>query len=220
MQARIWFRLGVGLLALAAVGAAFFIVMPRVQPLPIYWALPDATLVDQDGRPFSLSQTRGKVVVVSMIYTYCPDICPLTTSRMKQIQERVKAGGLADQVTLVTFTIDPERDRPEILTQYARVRQADLANWVFLTGEPAQIQELTKQLKVYTERVYMVNGTRVVETATTPPLPTNTVYLVNHTDRLFLVDRQGNVRALPPGSRTDVGEAMQLIRQLVGEPSS
>ena len=65
-------------------------------------------------------------------------------------------------------------------------------------------------------RVYYIDNTPVPETALPNPAP-GTPYLVDHTDRLFLIDRQGQVRALQPGSRTNVGEAMPLIRQLVGK---
>ena len=64
------------------------------------------------------------------------------------------------------------------------------------------------------ERVYYINNTPVPEFSLQNPV-TNTYYLVNHTDRLFLIDRQGNVRNLQPGSRTDVNEAVRIIQQLV-----
>ena len=82
------------------------IVAPLVRPLPVYMALPPVVLTDQDGRPFALDQTRGKVVVLSPIYTHCPDICPITTAKLKQIQDQLQAAGLSDQVQLVTFTVD------------------------------------------------------------------------------------------------------------------
>lgn len=220
MPKRIWFGVGVGLLALAALGAAYLIIAPRVEPLPILWALPDTLLIDQDGRPLSLSQTRGKVAAVGLIYTYCPDICPLTTARMKTLQDRIQAAGLSDQVRLVTFSIDPERDTPAVLKQYAQVRRVDLSNWVFLTGAPDQVQQLIERLKVYTERVYIVNGTPIPARAMTAPLSSTAAYLVYHTDRVFLVDRRGNVRALVSGSQMDVEDALRLIRQLLDEPSS
>lgn len=217
MSSTLWLRIGIGMVLMAVVAAAFQFVLPRVEPLPIYMTLPDATLIDQDGHSFSLSQMRGKVVVLSLIYTHCPDVCPLTTAKMKQIQERLKAEALNSQVQLISFTIDPERDTPEVIQRFAQAFKVDLANWVFLTGVPDQVRQVTKSLSVYVERVYIVRGTPISETALTEPAPDNTPYLVNHTDRLFLVDRQGNVRALPPGSRTDVDETMPLIRQLVRE---
>jgi protein SCO1/2 len=211
-------KIGAGLLFLAGIGALYQIIAPRLQPLPVYMALPEMILTDQNGQSFDLNQTRGKVVVLSPIYTHCPDICPLTTAKMKQIQERIQAAGMSSQVQLVTFTVDPERDRPDVLKRFAGVFNFDPHNWVFLTGTSDQIHILIKDLGLYVERVYYIENTPVPASLLPNP-PADTPYLVNHTDRLFLIDRQGNVRALPPGSRTDVGDAMQLIKQLVQERS-
>ncbi len=213
MPRAFWFGIGLGLLFVAAAGAARIALNTRAESLPVYMALPDLPLTDQDGRAFRLGQTRGKVVVLGMIYTHCPDVCPMITARMKQIQQQVGVEGLSDEVFFVTITLDPERDTPEVLRRYAQVYQADLRNWVFLTGDPAVIRQLTQALGIYTERVYMerVGGTP-------GPSGAEPVYFINHTDRIFLADRQGRVRALPPGSRTVLSEAMEKIRRLVREP--
>ena len=219
MSRSLWINIGIGLLFLAGAVALYQFIASRVQPLPVYMPLPEVTLTDQDGQPFDLNQTRGKVTVVSPIYTHCPDICPITTAKMKQIQDRIQSAGLNNQVQLVTFTVDPERDRPDVLKRFSGLYHMDPSNWVFLTGTSDQIDILIKGLSLYVERVYYIDGTPVPE-ASLPNPETDTPYLVNHTDRLFLVDRQGNVRALPPGSRTDIDNAMQLIQQLVNEKKS
>ncbi len=216
MSRSLWIRIGIGLLFLAGAAALYQFIASRVQPLPVYMPLPEVTLTDQDGQPFDLNQTRGKVTVVSPIYTHCPDICPVTTAKMKQIQDRIQSAGLKDKVQLVTFTVDPERDSPDVLKRFSGLYHMDPSNWVFLTGTSDQIDILIKGLSLYVERVYYIDGTPVPE-ASLPNPEADTPYLVNHTDRLFLVDRQGNVRALPPGSRTDIDNAMQLIKQLVNE---
>ncbi len=218
MSRSLWMRIGVGLLFLAGAAVLYQFIAARVRPLPVYMTLPEVTLIDQDGNVFDLNQTRGMVVVLSPIYTHCPDVCPITTSKMKQIQNRIQATGLDNQVQLVTFTMDPERDRPEVLKRFAGNFNVNPSNWVFLTGTSDQINILIKGLNLYVERVYYIGNTPVPE-ASLPHPDADTPYLVNHTDRLFLIDRQGNVRALPPGSRTDVDDVMQLIQQLVNEKS-
>ena len=85
MSRSLWTRIGIGLLALAGAAALYQFIAARVRPLPIYMTLPEVTLTDQDGGTFDLNQTRGMVVVLSPIYTHCPDVCPITTSKMKQI---------------------------------------------------------------------------------------------------------------------------------------
>jgi protein SCO1 len=209
-----WTKAGILLIILAGAGVLYLVFAPLVRPLPVYMALPPAVLTDQDGRPFALDQTRGKVVVMSPVYTHCPDICPITTAKMKQIQDQLQADGLSDQVQLVTFTVDPPRDTAAVLKQFASSFNTNLDNWVFLTGSPGQIQSLTKALGLYVERVYYKNNTPFPESSIQDPAAYS-YYLVNHTDRLFLIDRQGNVRSLQPGSRTDVNEAVRIIRQLV-----
>jgi protein SCO1/2 len=216
MSRTLWMKIGASLLFLAAAGALYQIIAPRLRPLPVYMALPEAKLIDENGQAFDLNQTRGKVVVLSLIYTHCPDICPLTTAKMKQIQQGVQSAGMSSQVQLVTFTVDPQRDTPDVIKRFASAYAYDPSNWVFLTGPSDQIDILIKGLKLYVQRVYYVNDTPVPETALPQPAA-DTPYLINHTDRMFLIDRQGNVRALPPGSRTNVGDALNLIQQLVKE---
>ncbi|WP_352429446.1 SCO family protein [Thermoflexus sp.] len=209
-----WLGVGLALLFVAAAGAAKVALDLRAEALPVYTTVPDWPFTDQDGRTFRLGQTRGKVVVLGMIYTHCPDVCPLITARMRELQQQAAAEGLADQVFFVTITFDPERDTPEVLRRYAEVRKVDFRNWAFLTGDLPTIQHLTQVLGIYTERVYLINGTPV---SGTPAPGAGLHYFINHTDRLFLVDRQGRVRALLPGSRTDPAEAMRKIRALLRE---
>ena len=214
MARGLWLKMGIVLVVLAGLVGLYQVIAPRLRPLPTYMALPQANLIDENGQPYDLSQTHGKVVVLSLIYTHCPDICPLTTAKMKLIQDQVKAAGLNGQVQLVTFTVDPQRDTPEVLKRFSGGYDIDPSNWVFLTGSSGQIDVLIKTLSLYVERVYYIHNTPVPETALPDPAA-NTPYLVNHTDRIFLVDRQGNVRAFQPGSRTNVADAMKLIKQIV-----
>ncbi|HXF70232.1 MAG TPA: SCO family protein [Thermoflexus sp.] len=210
-----WLGVGIGLLFVAAAGAVKIALDARAESLPVYMTVPDWPLTDQEGNTFWIGQTRGKVVVLGMIYTHCPDICPMITARMMEIQQQVAAEGLSDQVFFVTITFDPERDTPEVLRRYAQVHKVDFRNWVFLTGDPSTIRHLTDALGIYTERVYVINGT---PTSGTPAASgTQATYFINHTDRIFLVDRQGRVRALLPGSRTELNEAMEKIRRLLRE---
>jgi protein SCO1 len=215
MSRRTWLYAGIALFILAVVATVYQIVAPKLQPLPVYMSLPDVTLIDQDGQPFALSQTRGKIVVVAMIYTHCPDVCPLTTSKMKQLQQRLQSAGWSDQVDLVSITVDPDRDTPDVLKRFAGVYKVDPSNWQFLTGASDQIQQVVAQLKVYVEAVYLVNGGYLPKQALAQPPAEDAPYYVNHSDLWFLADRQGRVRSLPPGSRSNVSDVLPLIRQLL-----
>lgn len=217
MPRMLWMRIGIGLLFLAGLAGLYEFIAPQLRPLPVYMSLPEVTLTDENGNSFDLAQTRGKVAVLSPIYTHCPDICPVTTAKMKQIQDRIQEAGLSEQVELVSFTVDPERDTPDVMKKFQGLYHGDPSNWIFLSGTSDQIGVLIKVLDLYVERVYYIDNTPVPESSLSDP--SSVPYLVNHTDRMFLADRQGNVRALQPGSRADVNDVVRLIQKLVREGS-
>jgi protein SCO1 len=103
--------------------------------------LPAVTLVDQHGRNVSLASLKGRPVLIDFIYTMCPGPCPLMTSRMAAVA-KLLGPKLGSQVTFVSISIDPEHDRPAVLERYARERGADETGWLFLTGTPAQIDQV------------------------------------------------------------------------------
>jgi protein SCO1/2 len=217
MSRKVWMAAGAALLFVAVAVTLYEVITPHFQPLPVYMSLPDVTLVDQAGQSFDLSQTRGKVVVLTIIYTHCPDVCPLTTAKMRQVQQRIQGAGLSDQVEFISITVDPQRDTPDVLKHFADAYHADYSNWAFLSGTTDQTNLVVADLKAYVEQVYMVNGNLVPKRLVTPVPSPDTPYFVNHTDRLYLADQQGRVRALPPGSRSDVNDVTQTVRQLVAE---
>jgi protein SCO1 len=103
--------------------------------------LPAVTLVDQHGRDVTLASLKGRPVLIDFIYTTCPGPCPLMTARMAAVA-KLLGPKLGRQVTFVSITIDPEHDRPAELEKYASARGADAAGWLFLTGTPAQIDQV------------------------------------------------------------------------------
>ncbi|MGH7140237.1 MAG: SCO family protein, partial [Pirellulales bacterium] len=113
---------------------------------PLSEALPpvplgEFTFVDSEGEPFSMQQLAGKVWVASYFFATCPGFCLQMNQEIAKIVR-----DLADEdVTFVSFTVDPENDTPEELKQYAQRMQADPRHWVFLTGNQADIQELGQQ---------------------------------------------------------------------------
>jgi len=98
---------------------------------------PDFTLTDQDGRAFRMADTRGKVVVVTFIYTHCTDLCPFVTLKVRSA--RGLLGADADRAVFVAVTTDPRRDTQEVNAAYTRA--AGLAGaWHFLTGPAAAVK--------------------------------------------------------------------------------
>jgi protein SCO1 len=105
----------------------------RKSELPSLGVLPAFALTDQDGKPLGSAELRGKVWVAAFMFTRCPTICPRITRRMRELQ--LEAAKRKQELTLVSFSVDPENDTPEVLRAYARKYQADPASWRFLTGD-------------------------------------------------------------------------------------
>jgi protein SCO1/2 len=136
------------------------------------------SLMTQDGAPLRLADLRGKVLLVSFIFTTCNGTCPATTHRLGQVQQELKTRGLLanDRVRLVSITLDPARDTPEVLKRYQRLYDADPAVWHFLTGPPEQVAKIIAAWGMWVKPA--ANGQ------------------LDHPSRVFLVDRQGRVREI------------------------
>src|SRR5258706_13306310 len=117
-------------------------------PLPKIAPAPEFTLTSQDGAPVSLADFRGKVVATTFIYTLCTDTCPVLTPMMSFVQDRL-GRDFGTKIAFVSITVDPERDTPQVLKEYARAFGADLGGWAFLTGAPQAIRELTRRYGVF-----------------------------------------------------------------------
>ncbi|MCK0472666.1 SCO family protein [Halalkalibacter sp. APA_J-10(15)] len=96
--------------------------------------------VNETGEPFGTEQLAGGYWVANFIFANCPSVCPLMTPNMLSLQDEMIAADVP--VTFISFTVDPERDTPEILQAYGRNVGADLDSWHFLTGyDEADISE-------------------------------------------------------------------------------
>lgn len=116
------------------------------------------TLINQDGETVSLSDYRGKFVVLDFIYTSCPDVCPLLTANLRQVEEAL-GDRFGQDVHFVSITMDPEYDTPEHLKEYAQAFRSDLASWDFLTGAP----EIVDQVLDDYQQTYERRGPREVD---------------------------------------------------------
>jgi cytochrome oxidase Cu insertion factor (SCO1/SenC/PrrC family) len=110
--------------------------------LPIYASVPDFALSDQRGRPVRRADVEGKVWIASFIFTNCPDECPLMTAEMAQIQADFV---YVPDLRLVSISVDPERDNPAVLAQYADRFNADPERWLFLTGDKQAVYRLVRE---------------------------------------------------------------------------
>src|SRR5690242_5011480 len=130
-------------LVLATTLFSFSAAAQGASPLADIGPAPAVMLTDQAGRPFDLARLQGKAVLVSFVYTTCGGACPATTHTLYRVQQTLKEAGLwGKQVEFVSISLDPARDRPEVLAGYARVFDADTSAWHFLTGPPEAVAQV------------------------------------------------------------------------------
>lgn len=114
---------------------------PPLEGLQSFGTVPEFSFIERDGRQVTLADIKGKVWIVNFIYTNCPDTCPIQSAQMRQIQEDFQN---EKDLRLVSITVDPTRDTPQVLSQYAKRFSADPARWFFLTGEKEAIYKFAQ----------------------------------------------------------------------------
>lgn len=139
---------------------------------------PAFSLTTQSGESLSSADLKDKVLLVSFIFTTCNGTCPATTHRMSQIQQELAGRGLlkAGHVQLLSITLDPARDTPEVLRGYMKLYDADPSTWTFLTGPADRITKTITDWGMWARPA--ANGQ------------------LDHPSRIFLVDRTGHVREI------------------------
>jgi len=162
-------------------------------------------LVDQNNSPQKFPEIiKGKIAIVGYIFTNCPDICPLTTNNMRLIQDELKKENINNEVEFVSISFDPEADTPEVLKKFAEIRDLDLNNWTFLTGEKTTTDSLIKEAGV----IAVVGDSTITKDG-------KTIYYFVHTDRISLVDGEGNIRKNYPGSKVNIEEVVADVKKLL-----
>ncbi|MFN8632936.1 MAG: SCO family protein [Chloroflexota bacterium] len=170
--------------------------------LPVLFHGPDFDLTDQTGRPFGSADLGGHVVLANFIFTSCTDVCPLLTATMAQVRDRLRPTGLlGGKVVLVSFSVDPQHDTPEILAEYGERFGAVPTEWRLLNGDQAAIDAL------------MIGGFKVGRPMLRPRVPGG-VPEINHTSRFVLLDARWQARALLSGDILDVPAVVEEIRRL------
>ncbi len=144
---------------------------------------------------------NNKVSVIGFIYTHCPDICPMTTHNMQVVEKKLEKDNVKN-VNFVVISFDPDRDTPTILKKYADIRGINLDKWSFLTGDKQNIDTLLKEFNVYAIPGDSTKSNGKWE------------YYFIHTDRISLVDADGNLRKNFPGSTLNVDNLVKDIKSL------
>jgi protein SCO1/2 len=113
------------------------------KPPPELGSVGEFALTDQQGRPVTPATMRGKVWAAAFMFTRCPTVCPRITRRMRDLQQSAASARVA--LELVSFSVDPDHDTPEVLRVYAQKYGADLGSWRFLTGDMEVVRRTSEQ---------------------------------------------------------------------------
>jgi protein SCO1/2 len=190
-------------LALMSLGgaalAAFLLFMfgkpaqPPASVLADYGQLPEFNLIERSEKDVTRDSLTGYIWVADFMFTNCAGPCPRMTAEMARLQDILP---LKKGIKLVSFSVDPERDTPEVLSKYATEAGARPGSWLFLTGEKSAIQELA------------VNGFHIGSKDDA----------INHSTRFALVDRKGHVRGYYDSTDREslaklVDDSQQLIQE-------
>jgi protein SCO1/2 len=162
--------------------------------VPIGAPVPEFALIDQRGDTVSLAALRGKVVVVTFIYTRCPlpDYCPRMIANLAAVRDRFH-DRLGKDVALLTVTFDPQFDTPQRLMAFARSQKADVPGWFFLTGDAAGIRRVCEAFGV---EYWPDSG------------------LITHTLQTAVIDRDGRLAAAVEGkdfTGRQIGDLVQVV---------
>jgi protein SCO1/2 len=162
-----------------------------------YGTVPDFQLVNQNGRSFGSAQLIGKIWVADFIFTTCPGPCPMISTRMSELQKPLEK----TDVHLVSFTVDPIKDTPEVLRGYAEKLRAQSGRWDFLTGDQSVIYHLSREgFKLAVSDGSAEAGVPV------------------HSTRMVLVDRHGEIRGYYEATDADavtklLADTSHLLRE-------
>lgn len=145
---------------------------------------------------------KNKITLMTMIYTHCPDICPMTTHNMSLVEQKLP-DNLKDKVRFVVISFDPKRDSPSVFKEYAEIRDLSFKTWTFLTGDEQNTKEVMLKFNIVAipaDSTYDDDGTLS--------------YNVIHTDRISLIDQEGKLRANYKGSTADLNMLIEDIKYL------
>jgi protein SCO1/2 len=161
---------------------------------------PPLSGVNWDGERFALDQLAGKVVVVFFGYTYCPDICPFTLSKMKRL--RTELGEQGEDLEVVFVSVDPHRDSVEKLAQYVPNFGQDFYGLRLEFGELEEVQEAWAVTVQYGQPKEGPG--------------TDSFYYVDHTGTYFVVGRDGKLRVtFPPNAKVE--QMLPDVRELLSQ---
>jgi protein SCO1/2 len=151
----------------------------------LYYTIPAFAFTNQYNLEVSDADYAGRIYVADYFFTTCPTICPVMSSQLSRLQAQLIENNLLGEVKLLSHTVDPENDTPDVLRVYAERLKADSANWNFVTGTPDDLYYQAKSGYYLTA------------------LPSDTAAGgFFHSDTFVLIDRKGHIRGYYDGTST------------------
>ena len=182
-------------------------------------AAPGFALTNQFNQPVSLEGLSGSIVVLTFLYTNCPNVCPIVTSQLRNVYRDL--GADVDSVKFVAVSVDPERDTVEAASRYL-ARWEMLYQWEYLVGDRASLEPVWKSY--YVDPVIDDPGTAGLVSSKRTPEPTGAVealsaqiadrFLVIHSTPVFLIDTEG-IRRVVFTAPLDTDDVVRDIRTLL-----
>ena len=157
--------------------------------------IPEFTFTNQEGKPIGRAQMEGKITVVDFFFTSCPSICPVMSKEMARVNDMFRD---EPQVQLMSISIDPEYDTPQILKEYADEHQAIPGKWHFLSGPKQETFQLARCGFV----LPALDGNGV---------PDDFV----HSDKFMLIDEQGRIRGYYSGTTREEVDLLMLETKML-----
>jgi protein SCO1/2 len=164
------------------------------EPLPTLWPAPRFALVDQAGQIRSSDELRGSVWIADFIFTHCTSVCPVLTAKMVQLQRAIRD----PRLRFVSFSVDPDRDTPEALREYARRWAPDESRWALLATTKQTLAAVVAGMKTF------------VQAGSEPDAEL-------HTGEFFLVDGQGRLRGLYDSNGLAFAQLLPHVHRLLSE---
>jgi protein SCO1/2 len=171
----------------------------------VYYTIPKFSLINQYGRIVSHHDYEDKIFLVDFFFTECPTICPIMSSQLARLQAKMFQDGFNKDVMILSFSVKPDNDTPEVLKAYGEHLGANFTNWNFATGAADDIYDLAQD-------GFMLSA-----------FPSDSAEGgIFHTDKITLIDRQMHIRGYYDGTSTKSMDQLYSDLQilLIEQPSN
>jgi protein SCO1/2 len=208
----VWGLLALVLIGILAFGTWFVLVRgpalqrtPTATPRqpPAYGSVPDFSLIERGGRKIDRGELLGKVWVVDLIYTRCPDTCPLQSAET--------------DVRLVSITVDPRRDTTRVLSRYADRFRADPERWLFLTGDRGAIYRFARE-GLHLPLLDPGSSSRAAGASMATSRERRVGESLLHSSRFVLIDREARIRGYYESRNAEsLRQLREDVKRLLGK---